>query len=232
MSAIISKDSISMQYDPSKKYPDNWEDDTWIAVPEHLEEKLLDYAPSFKPIFNSDKTEVLDIEKEEYEIREEIDLTPTRQESITYFSKFIIDKYRNEMTDIDKLYLYNLFEYWAPKQYNVQDIVNYNQQTFECIKAHNSLEDSNINPNNPNIWFEYWAPLHGKTLDTARQWIDPIKENMIYKRGEYVHCDDNIIYKCIFDTKTPPSEIDDRDLGDWEQAFDMNVEGFNKRFLI
>lgn len=104
-----------------------------------------------------------------------------------------------QLTDDDeKIRASGLYEDWTAGKYAVGDIRNANGQTYECHVAHDNAEYPDITPDNPQTWANFWRPLHGKTPETARPWVQPqYGTTDIYKQGEYMIWTDGEIYECI-----------------------------------
>ena len=109
--------------------------------------------------------------------------------------------------DDEKIAASGLYEQWSLGKYEVGDIRNNAGQTWECHTAHDNAVYSDITPNNPQTWANFWRPLHGKSAATARPWVKPqYGTTDMYHAGEYMVYTDGKIYKCLSDTVYSPEE--------------------------
>lgn len=130
---------------------------------------------------------------------------PSIQRSIGFllmkFSKSV------EMTNEDKLSASGCVEQWTLGAYDVGDLRNVDNQTWECWTAHDNAIYPGINPDNPQTWANFWRPLHGKTAETARPWTKPWAGTTdMYHAGEYMIYTDGNTYECVSDTVYSPDE--------------------------
>lgn len=114
----------------------------------------------------------------------------------------------NLLQEVDeKLKVSGLYDEWVAGSYEVGDIRNYGGQTWECWTAHDNAIYPDINPDNPQTWANFWRPLHGKSVETARPWTKPRAGTTdMYHAGEYMVYTDGKIYKCNQDTPYSPEE--------------------------
>ena len=122
----------------------------------------------------------------------------------------------NEVEDNEKILLSGLYSDWKAGKYSVGDICNYAGQTYECHVEHDNAVYPDINPDNPQTWANFWRPLHGKSVSTARPWVKPqygttdmyhIGEYTdMYHIGEYMVYTDRKTYLCKSDTVYSPEE--------------------------
>lgn len=109
--------------------------------------------------------------------------------------------------DDEKIQVSGLYDDWSPGDYSVGDIRNANGQTWECYQVHKNSEYPDITPDNPQTWANFWKPLHGKTLETARPRVKPeYGTTDLYRSGEYMIYTDGKLYKCLSDTNFSPEE--------------------------
>ena len=107
----------------------------------------------------------------------------------------------------DKIELSGLYAEWQPGNYTVGDICNYAGQTWECWTAHHNAIYPDITPDNAQTWANFWRPLHGTSLETARPWVKPqYGTTDMYHAGEYMVYTDDKIYRCLTDTVYSPEE--------------------------
>ena len=110
-------------------------------------------------------------------------------------------------TDDQKLRASGLYEDWTKGSYSVGDIRNAKNQTWECHTAHDNAEYPDISPDNPQTWANFWRPLHGRSPETARPWVQPqYGTTDIYHAGEYMIWTDGTIRRCKQDTNYSPEE--------------------------
>ena len=106
--------------------------------------------------------------------------------------------------DSQKLSVSGLYDVWTEGKYEVGDIRNWYDQTWECFQAHDNAVYPDINPDNA-AWFTFWRPLHGKTKETARPFVPVQGAHDIYHAGEYAWYE-GILYQCVSDTNFSPEE--------------------------
>lgn len=115
--------------------------------------------------------------------------------------------------DDDRIGISALYLDWAAGKYAVGDVRNNGGQTWECYAAHDNREHPDIVPGS-QAWQTFWRPLHGRTPETARPFVQPTNAMDSYKTGEYMIWTDGSLYRCIRQTSYPP----DQDAGAWETA--------------
>lgn len=106
-----------------------------------------------------------------------------------------------------KMRMSGLYSEWAPGNYSVGDIRNYAGQTWECWTDHDNAIYPDITPDNPQTWANFWRPLHGTSIETARPWSKPWAGTTdMYHAGEYMVYSDDKVYRCTSDTVYSPEE--------------------------
>lgn len=125
-------------------------------------------------------------------------------ESAIYYSQMLANGKTVE-TDDQRLRASGLFADWAAGSYQVGDIRNAKDQTWECFQAHDNATYPDINPDNA-AWFTFWRPLHGKSPETARPFTPVQGAHDMYRAGEYMIYTDGLTYKCLSDTNFSPEE--------------------------
>ena len=119
-----------------------------------------------------------------------------------------------DVTDDDaRIRASGLYADWAAGSYQVGDIRNAKDQTWECFQAHDNGTYPDITPDDP-AWFTFWRPLHGKTPETARPWVAPQGAHDMYRAGEYMVFTDGKVYRCLSDTNFSPTDYPQA----WEEA--------------
>lgn len=131
---------------------------------------------------------------------------PERSESLLVFARsYILENPPKD--DESKLQVSGLYDVWKEGKYSVGDVCNYAGQTYECHTAHDNAVYPDINPDNPQTWANFWRPLHGKSVSTARPWVKPqYGTTDMYHTGEYMVYTDRKTYLCKSDTVYSPEE--------------------------
>ena len=131
----------------------------------------------------------------------------SEKKSLQCLIDIVFKNIENSRNDSTKISVSGLFDYWEKGKYEVGDIRNYAGQTWECWTAHDNATYPDINPDNPQTWANFWRPLHGKSIETARPWTKPWAGTTdMYHAGEYMVYTDGNIYKCLSDTVYSPEE--------------------------
>lgn len=196
---------------------------------EDLIPKFNQYGAFSKLIFDENEQHIIDIqedaerkiafeqrqqEKEKQEKEKKFNNKvgiPSEYESISVLAKMMIPQTISTLSidtaenNDQKIKLSGLFENWTEGKYEIGDIRNANNQTWECFQAHDNSIYPDIKPDNPS-WYTFWKPLHGKTPQTARKWVAPQGSHDIYKVGEYMWFTDYKLYKCIQQTNFSPTD--------------------------
>lgn len=105
---------------------------------------------------------------------------------------------KGETVDDDdkRIRVSGLYEAWTPGNYTVGQIYNANGQTWECYQDYDNAAYPDVKPGS-SAWFTFNRPLHGKTPETARPWVQPTHSQDIYKNGECMIWTDGSIQRCI-----------------------------------
>ena len=125
-------------------------------------------------------------------------------ESAIYFSQMLANG-KEITTDDQRLRASGLYAEWTAGSYQVGDIRNAKNQTWECFQAHDNATYPDINPDNA-AWYTFWRPLHGKSQETARPFTPVQGAHDMYRTGEYMIYTDGLTYKCLSDTNFSPEE--------------------------
>ena len=125
-------------------------------------------------------------------------------ERAIYYSQMLANG-KKVTTDDQRLRASGLFADWAAGSYQVGDIRNAKDQTWECFQAHDNATYPDINPDNA-AWYTFWRPLHGKSPETARPFVPVQGAHDMYRAGEYMIYTDGLTYKCLSDTNFSPEE--------------------------
>ena len=131
---------------------------------------------------------------------------PSQESSIALFAKSYL-KNNPPQSTADKIKISGLYDPWQLGNYSVGDIRNYAGQTWECWTAHDNAIYPDITPDNAQTWANFWRPLHGTSVETARPWVKPYAGTTdMYHTGEYMVYTDDKTYKCLADTVYSPEE--------------------------
>ena len=159
-----------------------------IEVPgsflEELEPEKIGYYKyeGGKAVLDEEKYAAYLAEKEQGEASQS-EYIPSEQESMIVMVKAMLPTMEIK-DDNTKLTVSGLYEVWAPGKYEVGEIRNWYDQTWECFQAHDNAAYPDIKPDNP-AWFTFWRPLHGKTKKTARPFVPVQGAHDRYHTGEY-----------------------------------------------
>lgn len=137
---------------------------------------------------------------------------PSVESSVAAFAKIYLKS--NPITDSEQiLSIAGLYGQWVPGKYEVGDIRNYSGQTWECWTAYDNSIYPDIKPSNPQTWANFWRPLHGKSVATARPWTKAQHGTTdMYHASEYMIWTDGTIKRALRDTVYSPEEY----AQDWE----------------
>ena len=131
---------------------------------------------------------------------------PSKESSLATFAKAYL-KNNPPQSTVEKLEYSGLYDEWVLGSYSAGDIRNYAGQTWECWTDHDNAIYPDITPDNPQTWANFWRPLHGTSIDTARPWSKPWTGTTdMYHTGEYMIYTGDKTYKCIQDTVYSPEE--------------------------
>ena len=111
-------------------------------------------------------------------------------------------------TDDQKIRASGLYEDWAAGNHTVGEVYNAEGQTWECFQNYDNAVYPDIKPGEA-AWFTFNRPLHGKTKETARPWVQPMGAHDMYHAGEWMIYTDGMTYLCKQDTNFSPEEYGD-----------------------
>lgn len=125
--------------------------------------------------------------------------------SLVYVSRQFLNG--NAITEDDqKLRASGLYEDWTPgTAYKAGDMRNAGGQTWECFQAHDGAIYPDISPEG-TAWRTFWRPLHGKTPETARPFVEVQGAHDTYKAGEFMVWTDGTARECIRETNFGPDD--------------------------
>ena len=123
--------------------------------------------------------------------------------SLVYVSRQVLAG--NAITEDDqKLRASGLYEDWTPGTvYKAGDVRNSGGQTWECFQDHDGAVYPDISPEG-SAWRTFWRPLHGKTPETARPFVEVQGAHDTYKAGEFMVWTDGTVQECIRETNFSP----------------------------
>lgn len=124
--------------------------------------------------------------------------------SMVYVSRQMLAG-RTIQEDDQKLRASGLFEDWGPGSYAVGDVRNVEGQTWECFQAHNTAIYPDISPEG-SAWRTFWRPLHGKTPETARPFVEVQGAHDTYKAGEFMIWTGGTVRECLRETNFNPND--------------------------
>ena len=120
--------------------------------------------------------------------------------SAIYVSK-LVAKGENLDTDDKRIRASGLYDDWTPGSYKVGDGYNADGQTWECYQSYDNATHPDIKPGNA-AWYTFNRPLHGKTKETAREWVKPTGAHDMYHAGEWMVWTDGTYCECIAENGT------------------------------
>lgn len=190
-----------------------------IDVPEKIsEEDLMEKGSCFK--YDSEtQTLTFDDPKHKQQVKSmeatalSAQYIPSPLQSITEIGKMIIGKMIlaqiPELTSDDKLRISGVYETWQHEVVcEIGDVYNRAGQTWECYARLDPTLSPGVTPDTP-AWRNFFKPLHGKSVSTARPFVAVQGAYDLYKAGEYMVYTDGKIYKCKQDTNFSPDDYKD-----------------------
>ena len=107
-------------------------------------------------------------------------------------------------TDEERITVSGLYADWEYGKHIAGEIYNANRQTWECFQAYDNAVHPDIVPGN-SAWYTFNRPLHGKSRETAREFVQPTGSHDIYKAGEWMIFTAKY-YRCKQDTAHSPAD--------------------------
>ena len=104
-----------------------------------------------------------------------------------------------------------LYPDWAAGAHAAGEVCNADGQTWECFAAYDNAVYPGVRPGSA-AWRTFNRPLHGRSAETARDFVQPTGAHDIYKAGEYMRWTDGRTYRCTADTAYGPAD----DAAAWE----------------
>lgn len=108
-------------------------------------------------------------------------------------------------TDDENIKVSVLFPDWTEGKHTKGEVYNAMGQTWECYQDYDNAVYPDIKPGEA-AWYTFNRPLHGKTKETARAWVQPTGAHDIYQAGEFMVWTDGVVYECITATNFSPEE--------------------------
>ena len=108
-------------------------------------------------------------------------------------------------TDDENIKASVLFPDWAEGKHTKGEVYNAMGQTWECFQDYDNAVYPDIIPGGA-AWGTFNRPLHGKSKETARAWVQPTGAHDIYQAGEFMVWTDGVVYECIAATNFSPEE--------------------------
>lgn len=110
--------------------------------------------------------------------------------------------------DDAKIRASGLYPEWTEGNHTKGETYNADGQTWECYQDYDNAVYPDIKPGNA-AWYTFNRPLHGKTKETAREWVKPTGAHDMYHAGEWMVWTDGLRYPCLQDTNFSPEEYPD-----------------------
>ena len=107
-------------------------------------------------------------------------------------------------TDEAKITVSRLYADWTSGSHTVGEIYNAGGQTWECYQAYDNAVYPDITPGS-SAWYTFNRPLHGKSRETARDFVQPTGAHDTYKAGEWMIFEKNF-WACQSDTAYSPTD--------------------------
>lgn len=194
-------------YETIKEYPNGGKDvkKVWDVQPQEAREAWDEYE---------DIQVYIPYTQEQINARLSAQYIPSATKSAAAVGKMLLKTL--DITDAEaKLEVSGLYDAWEAGKYDVGDIRNHAGQTYECHQAHDNAVYPDITPDNPQTWANFWRPLHGKSAETARPWVQPMYGTTdMYQAGECMVYTDGQIYRAKYATPHSPED----DTNAWERV--------------
>lgn len=130
--------------------------------------------------------------------------TPSETQSAVALGRMVLARMA-DLDDDSRIRVSGLYEPWTAGKYEVGDIRNAGEQTWECFQAHDNAIHPDIKPSSP-AWFTFWRPLHGKSPETARPFVPVQGSHDMYRAGECMVWTDGTIKRATQDTPYSPED--------------------------
>lgn len=144
--------------------------------------------------------------------------TPDALASAIYVSRQTLDGV-SITTDDQRIRASGLYDDWAAGNHQVGDIYNAVGQTWECHAAYDNAVYPDVTPGS-SAWPTFNRPLHGKTRETAREFVQPQNGTTdIYHVGEWAIFEGDYVV-ALRDTNFSPADYP----ADWKTMPDSDTE--------
>lgn len=205
MSMIINKNTKLIEYQSHRSYPENWNDNDWLPVPPALENAVIQSAPFCNlDIEDGILVNVTPTEKPP----EENDYIPTAEQSTVVMMRAVFNSQASTMDNDQIIQCSGLADDWQPGDHKQGEIYNADNQTWECYQDYDNSVYPEVQPGDPS-WYTFNRPLHGKSPETARQFVPVQGAHDMYRSGEYMVFTDGLTYRCKSDTNFSPTDYPD-----------------------
>lgn len=111
---------------------------------------------------------------------------------------------RSITRDDQRLRLGGMYEDWMLRDYAAGGICRAAGQVWECYRAFSAQAYPQVAPEDP-AFRTFFRPLHGTTVTTAREFVQPQGAYDMYRAGEYIWFNDRV-YLCKADTAYSPAD--------------------------
>lgn len=113
--------------------------------------------------------------------------------SAVYLAKTLLPSLQD---DDQRIRASGLYADWVAGNHVAGEIYNAEGQTWECYQDYDNGTHPDITPGSA-AWPTFNRPLHGKSRETARPWVQPTHAGDIYKQGEWMIWADGSYCRCI-----------------------------------
>lgn len=138
---------------------------------------------------------------------------PSPEQSAVFMMRSAFAVQLPDMEDDVIIQCSGLADDWKPGNHKQGEIYNTRQsgdldssweQTWECFQNYNNSVFPDIKPGDPS-WYTFNRPLHGKSPETARDFVPVQGSHDMYRAGEYAIWKDGKTYRCKSDTNFSPA---------------------------
>lgn len=142
---------------------------------------------------------------------------PTPEQSAVFMMRSTFATQTATMEDEEIIKCSGLANDWAPGNHTVGEIFNTRSggelgeewdQTWEVFQEYDNDVFADIKPGDPS-WYTFNRPLHGKSPETARPFVQVQGAHDMYRAGEYAVWTDGKTYRCKSDTNFSPDDYPD-----------------------
>lgn len=130
---------------------------------------------------------------------------PTPEQSAAVMMRSMFATQSASMDDDVIIQCSGLADDWKPGNHKTGEIYNAGDQTWECYQDYDNEVYPDIKPDNSS-WYTFNRPLHGKSPETARPFVQVQGAHDMYRSGEYAIWTDGKTYRCKSDTNFSPED--------------------------